>query len=263
MNEGGLVVALMWLDGSLYPADDARPALGVLEWIQYQLDRYGSVAEVLAHADETRVRGGTPLHYLIADASGDSATVEYLGGKLVVHAGAALPVAALTNDSYDSSLQYLRQFAGFGGGRAMPGGAASLDRFARAAMLMARPSGGQSAVDRTLDILASVAQPGSTRWSVAYDATHREVTWRTDVTPSRKSLRFQAIDFACGATQAVDVRSGGTFAILSAAENLARMVDAYSSTALLGEVSRSWIERSAAHAESFACFAPPRSRAIR
>lgn len=76
MNEAGLVVALMWLDGTRYPSDD-RPPLNVLEWIQYQLDNYGTVAELLANAEKVRVRGGTPLHYLVADATGASATISF------------------------------------------------------------------------------------------------------------------------------------------------------------------------------------------
>ena len=34
MNEAGLVVELMWLDGTAYPAEDSRPALNELQWIQ-------------------------------------------------------------------------------------------------------------------------------------------------------------------------------------------------------------------------------------
>src|SRR5678815_1447789 len=45
MNEAGLVVELMWLDGTRYPQPDERPALGVLEWIEFQLDTARSVDE--------------------------------------------------------------------------------------------------------------------------------------------------------------------------------------------------------------------------
>jgi penicillin V acylase-like amidase (Ntn superfamily) len=107
------------------------------------------VNEVLAHAEDVRVRGGTPLHYLIADRSGAAATIEYLDGKLVVYTGSALPTAKLTNDSYASSLQYLR------GQHAMPSGSGSLQRFARTAMLIAQPANGQNATDRTTDCACS------------------------------------------------------------------------------------------------------------
>jgi choloylglycine hydrolase len=67
MNEKGLVVELMWLDETKYPPPDSRPSVSVLEWIQYQLDRRATVEEVLAHADEIRIAGRVPLHYLVAD----------------------------------------------------------------------------------------------------------------------------------------------------------------------------------------------------
>src|SRR4028119_599420 len=38
MNEKGLVVELMWLEETEYPQKDSRPSIGVLQWIQYQLD---------------------------------------------------------------------------------------------------------------------------------------------------------------------------------------------------------------------------------
>ncbi len=38
LNEAGLVVAQMWLDGTGYPVADSRPGVGALTWIQYQLN---------------------------------------------------------------------------------------------------------------------------------------------------------------------------------------------------------------------------------
>ena len=74
MNEAGLAVELMWLQGSIHPSPDQRPAVGVLEWIQYQLDRSATVADVLASDSAVRIAGRTPLHYLVADRSGRAAT---------------------------------------------------------------------------------------------------------------------------------------------------------------------------------------------
>ena len=34
MNEAGLVVSQMWLDSAQYESPDARPPIGVLEWMQ-------------------------------------------------------------------------------------------------------------------------------------------------------------------------------------------------------------------------------------
>lgn len=269
MNEAGLVVALMWLDGSRYPPADARPRLGVLEWIQYQLDNHASVTEVLEDAERVRVQGETPLHYLIADRTGDAATIEYLGGRLVVHRGASLEVATLTNDRYDDSLAYLKRFVGFGGTRAMPSGSGSLDRFARASMLAKKREAAQTGRERAFAILDSVAQP-NTRWSVAYEATAARVSWKTTASPSVKTLAMSDLDFACSATlREIDVNSplsGNVVPSLgnyTAEGNLARLLHAYASTSFLRNVPRDEIESTAAHAESFNCVSGTRSRAVR
>src|SRR5262245_10282323 len=79
MNEKGLVVELMWLDGTKYPKPDDRPAVNVLQWIQYQLDKSATVDEVIATDKMLRITShDTPLHYLIADAKGNAATIEFL-----------------------------------------------------------------------------------------------------------------------------------------------------------------------------------------
>jgi penicillin V acylase-like amidase (Ntn superfamily) len=265
MNEAGLVIALMWLDETVYPRDE-RPSLRVLEWIQYGLDNYDSVEDLLANIEATRISGGTPLHYLIADASGDAATIEYLGGALVVHRGASLPAAVLANDSYSRSVSHLQQFAGFGGSRPMPSSSASLDRFVRAATLLRSES---PTVDQAFDILASVAQPGGTRWSVVYDARRKEITWISDRNRQRKSLRMGELSLDCGSEAKmldVHVSLGGDVTSLlepyDAQRNREMVVSSYATTSFTRNQSQTYAIQDAAHAESFRC-AGPRRRATR
>ena len=111
MNQAGLVVELMWLEETEYPAGDARLPLGVLEWIQYQLDTASTIDDVLASDEKVRISGGAPLHYLVADGGGRAATVEFLHGKLVAHTDDSLPVSVLTNSTYKDSLGYLEHSA--------------------------------------------------------------------------------------------------------------------------------------------------------
>ena len=247
MNEAGLVVALMWLDDTVYPVD-ARPSLRVLEWIQYQLDNYGTVAELLAHAEKIRIAGGTPLHYLVADASGDAATIEYLEGELVVHR----PAFVLANDTYARSLSRLQQ------SRNMPSGYSSLDRFTRAAMLMERSA---ATVDDAFRILASVAQPGWTRWSAVYDARRGEIRWVSDRSRVRKTLRFADLDLACTAeAKMLDVHSDEAFLQPYSAElNRNLILSSYAQTSFTRTSPARYAEEDAAHAESFSC-APARRR---
>ena len=55
MNEKGLVVEMMWLEGSKYPEPDQRAELGVLQWIQYQLDNCSTIEEVIATDSKVRI----------------------------------------------------------------------------------------------------------------------------------------------------------------------------------------------------------------
>ncbi|MDP9193600.1 MAG: linear amide C-N hydrolase [Acidobacteriota bacterium] len=261
MNEAGLVVALMWLDGSVYPQDE-RPPLRVLEWIQYNLDNHATVAELLAHIGETRIAGGTPLHYLVADASGDAATIEFLNGELVVHRGASLPSAVLANDTYASSLSHLHKFSGFGGTRPVPNSASSLDRFARASMMI---RAGDATVDRAFAILASVAQHGSTRWSVAYDATRKEISWISDRNARRRSLRMAALQLDCASeAKMLDVHAeveGDVASLLepySAQRNRDLVLSSYTSTSFTKNTPLHYAEAEAAHTEKLGCPGPRR-----
>src|SRR5918992_1645573 len=128
LNEAGLVIELMWLDETQYPAQDSRPALDVLEWIQYQLDTAATVAEVIENSEKVRISSLVRLHYLVNDKAGNSATIEFLNGKLVAHHGANLPFSTLTNDTYEKSLKYSKTMA-----LERAHGNGSLERFARAA----------------------------------------------------------------------------------------------------------------------------------
>src|SRR5437773_6152578 len=132
MNEKGLVVELMWLDGTKFPDPDDRPSMHVLQWIQYELDQNSTVDEVIASDKLVRITSrGTPIHYLVADAGGNVATVEFLKGKMVVHKGKDLPFAVLTNSTYDESIQKIK-----GGDNSKSFADNSIDRFARACSMV-------------------------------------------------------------------------------------------------------------------------------
>lgn len=107
INEAGLAVELMWLDDAEYPADPRIPSFGTLEWIQYQLDQHATVKDVVASASRVCIASEVKLHYLVADRSGNTASIEFLNGKLVSNSGKTMPFRVLTNDPYERSLQFL------------------------------------------------------------------------------------------------------------------------------------------------------------
>jgi penicillin V acylase-like amidase (Ntn superfamily) len=200
MNEAGLVVELMWLDGTGYPEIDERPAVTGLQWIQYMLDRCCSVNEIIACDSLLRISpGATPLHYLVCDSSGNAATIEFLEGNMVCHTDEDLPWPVLTNSTYDDCAVYLKEHAGFGGKLLIPESESSRDRFVRAAdMLRAfRESPSMPVIDYAFNILAAVAQVGSTQWSIVYDVRHRQIHFRTLGNPMTKVLDLEDFDFSC------------------------------------------------------------------
>jgi penicillin V acylase-like amidase (Ntn superfamily) len=193
LNEAGLAVELMWLDETRYPEPDARPALGCLEWIQYQLDNFATAAEVVRNAASLRVSADAKVHYLACDKSGSCAAVEFIGGKPVVHTGSRL---ALANHSYEDSLRFRERNRG--DAKALRG-IGSLQRFARASeRIEAYASQGTGdPVRYAFETLDGVAQGSYTRWSIVYDLKAGRVHWRTRENRRPRSVALASFDFSC------------------------------------------------------------------
>jgi penicillin V acylase-like amidase (Ntn superfamily) len=197
MNEKGLVVELMWLDETKYPAADKRPAVDVLQWVQYQLDNCATIEDVIATDKKLRIAsvGNTPLHYLVADANGNASTIEFLNGKLVAHTGNALVQPVLTNNIYDESVKALRSATTYNNN--------SLERFNQACNMIKQfksDNNSQPATDYAFNILAEVAQGDYTKWSIVYDITNKTISFKTNRFKQVKAVAFSAFDFNCNAS---------------------------------------------------------------
>lgn len=200
MNEPGLAVELMELEETRYPEADSKPALSSLEWIQYLLDNFASVEEAIQGAKRVRIGTTTPLHFLLADRTGDSAAVEFLKGRMVVHRGERLPDRVLANSTYVESRDYAERTP-VSSGELPRGLEGSLERFARASRLV-RATEAKSAsdvMDCSFEILDAVAQPGLTQWQVVYDLPNATIHYRTAANRERRSISAAALDFSCRA----------------------------------------------------------------
>lgn len=213
MNEKGLVVELMWLDGTKYPSTDKRPAVGVLQWIQYQLDNCASVEELIASDKTIRISDDTPLHYLVADAAGNVATIEFLDGKMKVHKGKELPYPVLTNDRYDYSVDQTKLATMTAGGDNISFTSNSIDRFAKACNMVKQFQQAPvtaSVVDYSFSILDKVAQGTHTKWSIVYDITNKKIHFKTLAYSPVKNIAFTSFDFRCAAaSKAWDMNQSG------------------------------------------------------
>src|SRR5215207_10113604 len=201
MNEKGLVVELMWLDETKYQGQDKRPALNVLQWIQYQLDRSATVEEVIASDSRLRISGaGVPLHYLVADASGAAATIEFLEGKMVVHKGTDLSFPVLTNSVYEQSVKEAKNKLQAKSTASSSNRYGSLERFSTACSLLQQYQQADrttAPLDDAFSILNEVAQGEATKWSIVYDITGKKIHFTTHNHQERKSISFSAFDFSC------------------------------------------------------------------
>ncbi|MCP4580027.1 MAG: linear amide C-N hydrolase [candidate division Zixibacteria bacterium] len=209
MNEAGLVVEVLWLNDCQYPRPDSRPALGNMQWIQYQLDNYSTVAEVIAGDSKLRINPdqGVKVHYFVCDSSGAGASIEFLGGKMVYHTDSTMPAEAITNSTYAESFEYLKRFNGFGGD--IPIGKrddsidplskwGSLMRFVRAADHIARYEKGKSnQIDYMFETLSDVDSGTRTQWSIVYNIETQRVYFKTISNAKIKYFDLGEFDFDC------------------------------------------------------------------
>jgi choloylglycine hydrolase len=208
MNEAGLIVdeASLW---AVYPSEDDRPGISCPQWMQYQLDNYATVEEVIAHLDDLRP-DGEGWHYLITDPSGACAVIEYPDGKPAVYRGETAPVCALTNTTYEQALSHVPMDKAFGGEVDIASGSDSYGRFVLIARFLRdydpqRDGTGDAYAFRVLDAVSY----DQTLRSVVYDAGRRRMLWRTPGNPQIRWLDLTAFDFDSGlAAQSVDIEAG-------------------------------------------------------
>jgi penicillin V acylase-like amidase (Ntn superfamily) len=206
MNEKGLVIELMWLPGTTYPAKDNRAALNELQWIQYQLDIHSTVDDVIISDKNIRISNNNfaPLHYLIADAKGNAATIEFIKGKIVVHQGKDLEHPVLTNTIYKDALQQHKSNKEIADN--------SVQRFTTACNMVQqfkKMPDNTNGIDYAFDILTKVAQGSYTKWSIVYDIANMEIHFLSD--NRKRNISFKQFDFACNNnTLFYDLSSSGT-----------------------------------------------------
>lgn len=197
MNEAGLVVGSMELRKSELPPPDERPPLTIGGWAQYVLDTCGSVEEAVQVNSRVRMEDAAPpVHFLIADAAGNCATVEWLDGECVIRTGEDVPVKAMTNMRYERALAAYER----GGPRwwwSNPG--ESAERFAAAAERNRAydPVRDGSPVDYAFGTLIEAVVAPHTRWSIVYDIPNREIWYGSRQSRAGKRIALEMFDYSC------------------------------------------------------------------
>jgi hypothetical protein len=130
MNEKGLVGNLLYLAESNFGKGTRpdKPYLSISLWMQYALDNFVTVSEAVAALEKEpfqilapKIPNGaeSTLHLSLSDASGDSAILQYVGGKLVIYHGRQYQV--MTNSpTFDQQLAINTYWDGIGGLKFLP-----------------------------------------------------------------------------------------------------------------------------------------------
>ncbi len=166
MNEHGLTVGMMAVPEADCGHDPQRRTISGLNAIRLMLDYAQDVEQAVALLGDYNIAfGGPPLHYLIADATGRSAVVECVDGRMSV----------LSNDvPWQVSTNFVISEA------ETPGSDARCWRY-RSAHEALEDADGCLSRDQAMALLEEVSQPG-TLWSIVYGIRSGEL----DIVMSRQ-----------------------------------------------------------------------------
>ncbi|MFN3890959.1 MAG: linear amide C-N hydrolase [Beijerinckiaceae bacterium] len=222
VNEAGLSAQILYLAGETdYGKRDPKvEGIGVTQWVQYFLDNYATVAEA-AEAQKTAtfqidnliLPNGFPtlVHLSLSDKSGDSAVIEYIGGKPRVYHDKRFTV--MTNEpTYDKQIENLKQYRSFGGDKPLPGERTPSDRFVRAAYYVnglpkpANPGEGAAfmfSVIRNISVPFSAPDPqrpnvSSTIFRTVHDLTGGRYFFESTYAPNVVWIDMSKLDFTAG-----------------------------------------------------------------
>ncbi|EKE69918.1 linear amide C-N hydrolase [Gallaecimonas xiamenensis] len=221
VNEKGLAANLLWLVASQYPDfnQDSKPGLTIAAWAQYVLDNFATVdqaVKALAQEPFTLVTDQVPgekrlatLHLSLSDSSGDSAIIEYLGGRQVIHHGRQYQV--MTNSPvFDQQLALNSYWQQIGGTVMLPGTNRASDRFARAAFYInaiPKHEDPAKAVASVFSVIRNVSVPfglttpdqpniSSTRWRTLVDHKAMRYFFESALTPNTFWVNLKDLDFS-------------------------------------------------------------------
>jgi len=197
----------------------SKPGLSVAAWAQYVLDNFATVQEAvnaLRGEPFTIVTDTVPgetrlatLHLSMSDATGDSAIVEYIGGKQVIHHGRKYQV--MTNSPiFDEQLALNEYWKQIGGTVMLPGINRAADRFARASFYVnAIPKDEDPviALASVFSVIRNVSVPfgittpnepniSSTRWRTVADQKRKLYFFESALAPSTFWVDLKQVDFS-------------------------------------------------------------------
>ncbi len=198
LNEAGLYVGEMTLMATRWPRRDDLPRLYHHLWMQYLLDNYERVDQVLESLSRVIVDGHCRWHFFVADRDGKAAAIEFLEGEAVVYAGQNFPRPLLCNATYASELERLGRYEGFGGSEPVDFQDTEHDlRFVYGATMLRQYEHGPSipALDYVFKILGQI-KGDNNKWGLVFDLRNPRMYFSTYKAGQTRYIDFSALDFS-------------------------------------------------------------------
>jgi choloylglycine hydrolase len=222
VNEKGLSAHALYLavEAAFGERDPKLEAIGIMQWVQYFLDNYATVAEAVEaqksfnfQIEPLILPNGFPtlIHVSLSDKTGDSAVIEYIDGKAQIYHDKRFTV--MTNEpTYDKQIENLKQYRTFGGDKPLPGERTPTDRFVRAAYYangLPKPASQGEAAAYMFSVIRNVSVPfglgdperpniASTIFRTVQDLTGQRYYFESTYAPNVVWIDYGKIDFSQG-----------------------------------------------------------------
>ncbi|MBL4837433.1 MAG: linear amide C-N hydrolase [Kordiimonadaceae bacterium] len=215
INEKGLAAHALFLQNTVFEKlEPSKPALTSLRWIRYLLDNFATVEEALAGMNTVDIVPGKignnlmRFHVALEDKSGDTAIIEFIGGKQVIYHGHDVRVMT-NNPPYDAQIKNLEKYKSFGGQKPLPGNVESTDRFVRLSYFskfLPATNNPDTASSYLLSTMRTAASPYGapyasggvypTWWTSVIDLTNGLYYFNWTETPNLIKVALPALDFS-------------------------------------------------------------------
>lgn len=199
MNEAGLYVGEMTMMDTKFTEDSDLVKMNGFLWMQYVLDNFETVDQVIMDLAHVSIDGPNPWHYFISDKSGNAATIEFIDGKLLVHKNNKMPVLALFNTQYDKELERLKDYSDYGGHKELSLNIEGDDtRFLIAAKMLNdsnETAKNKNAANYTYKILNKLLG-NNNQWSIVYDVKRMRMYFNTNNARQIRYVDFKDFDFS-------------------------------------------------------------------
>ncbi|MCP4573510.1 MAG: hypothetical protein GY838_14225 [bacterium] len=205
LNEAGLFIWEMGFDTE-YPVDETVPTLFQMQWMQYQLDNYTTVDEVLDNLHRVTL-DGWGWHYFVADTAGRTAIIDFPDGRPEIFTGPAMPVPVCGNSYYPEAMRWLTEHEGFGGDLPYRQEFSEIPRFITGVKRL-QEFDGADPVPFCFETLQAMSV--NVRWSVVFDVTRGTAHFNTNLDHGIRSFAFGPEDYAEGReTMMLDMNTPG------------------------------------------------------